>query len=215
MKKGILFDLDGTLWDSSKEVAISWTEALKKHSDIKMEITTEMIQGVMGKSMTEIADIFFESYQLERRRELLEDCCEAENEYTRRHGGQLLPGLEETLQQLREQGYHLYIVSNCQIGYIEAFLEYHKLEKYFDDFESFGGTGREKAYNIRLVAERNHLNSAVYVGDTQGDYLAAAKAGMSFTHARTGYGAVEAEAPYIEKLSQLPEAAEKYIAPFS
>lgn len=74
MKKGILFDLDGTLWDSSKEVAISWTEALKKHSDIKMEITTEMIQGVMGKSMTEIADIFFESYQLERRRELLEDC---------------------------------------------------------------------------------------------------------------------------------------------
>lgn len=58
MKKGILFDLDGTLWDSSKEVAISWTEALKKHSDIKMEITTEMIQGVMGKSMTEIADIF-------------------------------------------------------------------------------------------------------------------------------------------------------------
>ena len=182
MKKGILFDLDGTLWDSSEEV---------------MEITTEMIQGVMGKSMTEIADIFFEAYELERRRELLEDCCEAENEYIRRHGGQLLPGLEETLQQLREQGYHLYIVSNCQIGYIEAFLEYHKLERYFDDFESFGGTGKEKSYNIRLVAERNHLNAAVYVGDTQGDYLAAAKAGLSFIHARTGYGAVEAEAPYI------------------
>ena len=44
MKKGILFDLDGTLWDSSEEVAISWTEALKKHSDTKMEITTEMIK---------------------------------------------------------------------------------------------------------------------------------------------------------------------------
>ena len=27
MKKGILFDLDGTLWDSSREVAISWQEA--------------------------------------------------------------------------------------------------------------------------------------------------------------------------------------------
>ena len=59
MKKGILFDLDGTLWDSSEEVAISWSEALKKHSDLELDITTEMIQSVMGKSMTDIADIFF------------------------------------------------------------------------------------------------------------------------------------------------------------
>ncbi len=29
MKKGILFDLDGTLWDASKEVAVSWMMAIK------------------------------------------------------------------------------------------------------------------------------------------------------------------------------------------
>ena len=51
MKKGILFDLDGTLWDSSREVAISWQEALEKREDVDKEITTEMIQSVMGKSM--------------------------------------------------------------------------------------------------------------------------------------------------------------------
>ncbi len=213
MKKGILFDLDGTLWDSSEEVAISWSEALKKHADLEMEITTEMIQSVMGKSMTEIADILFDTLDFAKRRELLEYCCEEENEYIRRYGGQLLQGLEETLQELQKQGIHLYIVSNCQVGYIEAFLEYHKLGKYFDDFESFGGTGRDKGYNIRLVTERNHLDVAVYVGDTQGDYLAAVKAGLPFIHARTGYGTVEAEVPYIEKLPQLPEVADKYMAP--
>lgn len=213
MKKGILFDLDGTLWDSSKEVAISWKEALKKRAGQEMEITTEMIQGVMGKSMTEIADILFGEYDPQTRQEILQYCCEEENEYIRRHGGQLLPGLEETLQQLRTQGYCLYIVSNCQVGYIEAFLEHHKLEQYFDDFESFGGTGREKSYNIRLVAERSHLDCAAYVGDTQGDYLAAAKAGMPFIHARTGYGTVEADVPYIEELPQLPGVAAQYVAP--
>ncbi len=212
MKKGILFDLDGTLWDSSEEVAISWSEALKKRSDLELTITTEMIQSVMGKSMTDIADIFFEKYDIDMRRELLKYCCEEENEYIRSHGGQLLPGLQGTLQRLREQGYHLYIVSNCQVGYIEAFLEYHKLGRYFDDFESFGGTGREKGYNIRLVTERNHLDLAVYVGDTQGDYLAATEAGLAFIHARTGYGEVEADVPYIENLSQLPEVAEAAIA---
>lgn len=208
MKKGILFDLDGTLWDSSEEVAASWQEAVKKHSAAEIEITTEMIQSVMGKSMTDIADIFFKDYDTKTRLELLERCCEEENEYIRSHGGKLLEGLEETLQELLRQGYCLYIVSNCQVGYIEAFLEYHGLSGYFDDFESFGGTGREKGYNIRLVTERNHLDYAVYVGDTQGDYLAATEAGLPFIHAKTGYGTVEAQAPFIEKLSQLPEVAE-------
>lgn len=209
MKQGILFDLDGTLWDSSEEVAISWSEALQKYSDIRMEITTEMIQNVMGKSMTEIADIFFEGYDLEKRRELLEYCCEEENNYILSHGGKLLEGLEETLKTLQQQGYFLYIVSNCQVGYIEAFLEYHKLGQYFDDYLSFGETGREKGYNIRLAVERNQLEQAFYVGDTQGDYLAATKAEIPFVHAKTGYGVVEAQVPYIEQLSELPEVAKK------
>lgn len=211
MKKGILFDLDGTLWDSSQEVAVSWEEALDKRSDIQKVITAEMVQGVMGKSMYQIADILFGEYDLKTRRELLEYCCEEENEYIRCHGGKLLEGLEETLQILKAAGYHLYIVSNCQVGYIEAFLEYHKLGNYFDDFESFGGTGKEKGYNIRLVTERNHLDKAVYVGDTQGDYNATMEAGLPFIHARTGYGAVEAEVPYITELPQLPKVVEEIL----
>lgn len=210
MKKGILFDLDGTLWDSSREVAISWQEALKKRADMEINITTEMIQSVMGKSMTDIADILFEMYDFDTRQKLLQYCCDEENKYILAHGGQLLDGLEDTLQELQKRGYHLYIVSNCQVGYIEAFLEYHKLGAYFDDFESFGGTGREKDYNISLVVRRNHLDRAVYVGDTQGDYLAATRAGLPFIHAKTGYGAVEADVPYIEAFPQLPRVVEGF-----
>lgn len=207
MKKGILFDLDGTLWDSSQEVALSWTEALKKRDDVKKEITMEDMQSVMGKTMTEIGNTLFSEYDREKRMELLDFCVKEENEYIRLHGGRLFEGLEETLKVLKEKGYHLYIVSNCQSGYIEAFLEYHKLERYFDDFECFGGTGRPKGENIRLVAERNHLDKAVYVGDIQGDYEATMQAGLPFIHARTGYGTVNAEVPFIHKLSQLPEKA--------
>lgn len=207
MKKGILFDLDGTLWDSSREVAISWQEALEKREDVDKEITMEMIQGVMGKSMHEIADLLFGEYDLKVRRGLLDYCCREENKYIRLHGGRLMEGLEATLQRLKDLGYHLYIVSNCQVGYIEAFLEFHQLTDYFEDFESFGATGMEKGHNIRLVAERNHLQQAVYVGDTQGDYLAAAEAGLPFIHAKTGYGTVEADVPYITALAELPETA--------
>ncbi len=212
MKTGVLFDLDGALWDSSREVAISWKEALDKRPDIHKEITIEMVQSIMGKSMYDIADILFGEYDLNTRRELLNYCCREENDYILSHGGQLLEGLEETLKQLKEQGYHLFIVSNCQVGYIEAFLEYHNLSSYFDDFESFGATGKEKGYNIRLVAERNHLQQAVYVGDTQGDYLSATEAGINFIHARTGYGVVEEEVKFITKLQELPGMLKTFFA---
>ena len=211
MKKGILFDLDGTLWDSSEEVAFSWRQALQQRQDVKKDISIEEIQSVMGKTMEDIANILFSEYEEEKRLDLLNYCCKDENEYIRTHGGKLLKGLEETLQRLKAAGYHLYIVSNCQVGYIEAFLEYHKMAAYFDDFESYGRTGRPKGENIRLVADRNHLDKAVYVGDTQGDYEATMQAGLPFIHARTGYGTIEAEVPFITELSELPEKVKEFL----
>lgn len=212
VKRGILFDLDGTLWDSSREVADSWLLALKDCPEIKKTITREDIQSVMGKVMNEIADILFSEVPPRRRMEILEHCVQVENKYIEAHGGILMEGLKETLTELRRD-YHLYIVSNCQTGYIEAFLKHHKLEQYFEDFESYGATGRPKGENIRLVARRNHLDWAVYVGDTQGDYDAAVFAGMAFIQAKMGYGSINARVPAIQTFSQLPEAVREHIAP--
>ncbi len=204
MKKGVLFDLDGTLWDSSREVTDSWLLALEKFPELKKGITREAISSVMGKTMTEIADLLFPMLPADKRLEILQHCMDVENKYIAAHGGRLMEGLEETLRKLKEQ-YHLFIVSNCQTGYIEAFLRYHMLGSYFDDYESFGGTGRPKGENIRLVMERNRLDAAVYVGDTQGDLDAASFAGLPFIHARTGYGCVSEQVPFIESLPELPK----------
>jgi len=59
MKPGIIFDMDGTLWDSSEGVAISWTEIVNKEYDKERVITAEDIQGVMGRTMDKIADALF------------------------------------------------------------------------------------------------------------------------------------------------------------
>lgn len=209
MRKGVIFDLDGTLWDSSEEVAKSWQLALQDCPDITRKLSREDIQSVMGKTMDEIGDILFAEAVPARRKEVLSYCMERENEYIRSHGGRLFEGIREMLTELRRRQYFLAIVSNCQVGYIEAFLHYYGLGESFDDFESYGGTGKPKGENIRLVAERNRLDYAVYVGDTQGDYEAAAIAGLPFIHTRTGYGRIQGEAPTVDAPGQVADAVER------
>ena len=53
-KQGILFDLDGTLWDSGEAVVASWNEVLDSLPDVDMYITTEDMQSYMGLPMDEI-----------------------------------------------------------------------------------------------------------------------------------------------------------------
>ena len=137
---------------------------------------------------------------------------EAENRYVAALGGRLYPQAAETLELLARR-YRLFIVSNCQVGYIEAFFQAHGLEKYFTDYENPGRTGLDKAGNIALVAERNGLKRPLYIGDTQGDYHAAVKAGVPFLHAAYGFGTIDHEVPAVHAFAEIPGAVERLSPP--
>ena len=203
-KFGIIFDMDGTLWDSAEGVAKSWTEVVQRLHDKERVITTEDIHSIMGLTMDRIADILFPELPKDERMKLLDACGNDENEYLRQHGGILYPQLEETLIELKKK-YPLYIVSNCQSGYIEAFLEYYDFGKYFEDIECYGNNQLGKGDNIRLVADRNHLDDAVYVGDIMGDYVSSKEAGVRFIHAAYGFGEIEDEVITISEFAELPK----------
>ena len=208
MKTGLIFDMDGTLWDSSAYVAAAWNEKIKELGYDLKEITKQDIMGIMGLTMDKIADIMLDDVPKEERYDLLDECGKSENDYLRKHGAELYPDLEKALIRLKEK-YPLYVVSNCQSGYIESFLEYYGFGKYFEDIECYGNNLKPKADNIALIAERNGLDKSWYIGDIQGDHDAAVKAGSGFIHAAYGFGTIEQDVPKIEKFSDLPELLEK------
>lgn len=210
MKKGIIFDMDGTLWDSSENVAMSWDEVVRCEAGGFRRITREDIQNVMGHTMTEIAELLFSPLGKRKAISLMEQCCQAENAYLKEHGGVLYPGVENTLRILSER-YPLYIVSNCQSGYIEAFFDFYGFGKYFLDTECFGNNRLGKAENIVLVTRRNHLDQAVYVGDIQGDYDSSKQAGVDFIHASYGFGNISEKVPFIREFADLPQAVSEVL----
>lgn len=183
----IIFDLDGTLWDSRKTVSKSWSRVLQEVKYGQGEVTEDDLKKTMGLQIKDIAARLFDYLDEAKQMELILKCCDREQVDLKREGGVLYPELEEVLQKLSSR-YRLFIVSNCQEGYIESFYSYHGLERYFLDFENPGRTGLTKGENIKLLMERNNISAAVYVGDTQGDCDAAKFAGVPFVFANYGFG---------------------------
>lgn len=189
--KNIIFDVDGTLWDTTKVVANAWNKAISEVDGITAVITSSMLKKEFGKPMDKIADDLFPDASKEEKEMLLKKCCQYEHQYLRENTDNLLfPDVIETLEKLSKK-YQLYIVSNCQSGYIELFMEKVGIKNYIKDHECFGDTRKSKGENIKLVIERNNLNDAIYVGDTQGDYEATVFANIPFIFAKYGFGSVE------------------------
>ena len=191
----LLFDLDGTLWDSCATIAAAWNEALRLEGRPERFGLPE-VAGIMGLTFEEIFAKLFPGEAAEVQRHLGERMELQEGPYLQRLGGIPYPGVEEGLGRLAAR-WPLALVSNCQDGYIENFLAATGLGERFADFESHGRTQRPKSENIAAVMARNGWKRALYLGDTAKDGRAAAKAGLRFAFACWGFG----ERPEMEPLA--------------
>lgn len=204
---GIIFDVDGTLWDSTDSVAESWTQAIRENSDLDVIVDGTILKSLFGKTMDEIYNALFPQLPPEEKERIGELCYEYENRLLEIKPGLLYDGVAETLRTLSERT-ALYIVSNCQCGYIEAFLKSSGLEACIQDHLCFGQTLVSKGKTIRMLMERNQLKDVVYVGDTQGDADACKEAGVPFIFAEYGFGNVPDAERRISKISELSELFE-------
>ena len=200
----IIFDLDGTLWDSTGCACDIWNRVLEKHDDISFRMTKEKAEQLMGKTMEDIGLILFPELPTDARNAIIDEFGDEEVAYLKENGAILYDDLEEVLKELYAD-YKLYIVSNCQDGYVPAFLHAHKLGQYFVDIEMSGRTGLDKGNNIKLILERNNIKSAVDIGDTEGDEKAARFAGIPFIYAEYGFGNTVAPDDVITDIRELPE----------
>ena len=201
---GIIFDLDGTLWDSCRVVSESWGETLQKSFGIANGPTAAQVKGIMGMTAEEITAALFSRYG-ERAKEICFACIHGENTYIAGHGGDVYPGVPEMLERLSKR-YPLFIVSNCLEGYVECFLQSSGLSEYFRDYACEGSTGLKKAGNIALIAGRNGLKAPVYIGDTAMDEHSAREAGCLFIHAAYGFGSAESPDAVAVSAEEIPSA---------
>ncbi|MCR4733969.1 MAG: HAD family hydrolase [Treponema sp.] len=199
----LILDVDGTIWNTTPIVAEAWNKAIDKNFPQLPHVTAEILQGQFGKTMNIIADNLFIGLNQDEKKILMEECCREEQIALHANTKNITyPGLVETIEKLAAK-IPLFIVSNCQKGYIEVVIEKNGIQKWIKDFECYGNNGKNKDENIILVVERNNLKNPAYVGDTQGDCDACKKAGLPFIWAAYGFGKADEYAAKINSFSEL------------
>ena len=201
--EGIIFDVDGTLWDSTESVAMGWNKAMSTRDDVHAEITADILKQHFGKPMNEIYNALFPGFSKEEQIALGSLCLEEGDKFLEEYPGRIFDGVEETFRKLSKTT-DIYICSNCHCGYIELFLKTSGLTDTVKDHLCFGETGTSKGQTLLTLMKRNHIKDVVYVGDTIGDQQACEEAGIPFIFASYGFGDVKDPDGCIEKIPDLP-----------
>jgi phosphoglycolate phosphatase len=182
----LIFDLDGTLWNTVDLCVRAWNRALQE-LDIPRSVSAADLQGVMGLNAEETRDRLFYDLPREQGNAAIARAFDKEVELLTTEGGTLYPGVREGVTRLAAH-LPLYLVSNCEVPYLEVFFSSSGLSSLFKDSECYGRTGRSKGENIRSLMDRNDLHTALYVGDTESDRVASHFAGIPFAYMTYGFG---------------------------
>ena len=201
--ESLIFDIDGTLWDSRALVAEGYNIQLRAEGLDHLCTDAERLKSLFGKVMTEIGDALFESIPVPERYELMERCMATENRYLEENECKIgYPKVRETMEALVKK-HRLFIVSNSQCGYPELCIEKLGLSEYFSGHLCFGDTSTCKGETIKRLMEQHGITSACYIGDTQGDLDASDMAGIPFIFCTYGFGQVTRYFRTIDKFEDL------------
>ena len=191
----ILFDLDGTLTDSSEGITKCVQYSLEKYGII--ETDRKQLERFIGPPLI---DSYMKYYGFTR-----EQAIEARNVFNERYQpvgwkeNVSYPGIETVLKTLKEQGKLLGIATSKPVNVAEKVLKLFGLWDYFSVFCAApnNGIGGEKTGRILAALEeaRNlgwEGKHPVMVGDTRFDVLDAHECGLPCVGVTWGF-AVEGE----------------------
>lgn len=196
MIKAVLFDIDGTLLVTGGAGAVAWQRAFEELHGVEVNIEEHTRAGMTDPEIVEI--IFREvigrdGSEEERAAAVAGYLSQLAVAVAESDGYRVMPGIEETLPRLAEDGVLLGIVT----GNIEAAAQIKLARGDLNRFFAFGGYGsdsRDRAELTRKAIERGgevvgaplDLEQTIAVGDTPRDVSAGHGAGIKVVGVATG-----------------------------
>ena len=141
MIKGVIFDVDGTLFDSMGAWHDSGYNVLKS---IGIDADKGIGDIFFSMTMDEVIDYMQEQFPINKSREFLRKGIHDQVEYAYRNEIELKPGVMRILDWIRDQKIPATIATSTDRFLIEIGLERLGIEKYFDGIYTATEVGKSK-----------------------------------------------------------------------
>lgn len=176
MIKLLIFDMDGTLFDTDDVIVHTWLELFKEFKPKDFHMDLETIQGFSGPPLSESLSSVFPERNLDFMT----------NEYGKRTRKYYdtdikeFSGARKVIEQFKLDGYKLAILTSKNREMAIYSLKILNYEKYFDYVLTSSDIAKLKPDPTGINNIMNHFNvnkdETITIGDTDFDYLAAKNA---------------------------------------
>ena len=186
-----LFDLDGTLIDSSPEIIKTYNTVFKKNN---IKPIREVSEDIIGPTLKDTISNLIPSKHLSNIDKIIKDFIGLyDNKFCTESS--LYDGVYETLDKLSKKN-RLILITNKRFIPTEKILYSNEIINFFEKYFSVDIKSQysfNKSSLIKNVLEEMKLDpkKTVYVGDTKEDFKASMDNNIDFIFAEYGYGKSE------------------------
>lgn len=200
----VIFDLDGTLIDSSEGIVHAVLETIEEldYEPLSEEFIESCIGPPIGDSIgsrvgytPEQIKRFYEVFRPLYKTKYLMECT-------------VYPGITELLKALRTRGIKTAIATNKREDYTKTLLDNLGLSENLDYIEAMDMEGKLKKADLIgncISASGCSVKDAVMVGDADSDLNAAKACGVDFIGVRYGFGFRTLENPSFDMAETVEE----------
>lgn len=207
----VIFDLDGTLMDTSSGILMAVKDTIKEHG--MPELSEEQIRTFIGPP---IQWSFEAQYGISKEdAQRMADTFRAL--YSTKHllGAVPYPGIYDLLKVLNERGMKSAIATYKREDYALRLLKHYHFDDYTDIMYGGDNDGTLKKHDIiqkciDTVGVKN-LNEVVMVGDTLHDSNGAKEQGVDFIGVSYGFGFHGEDAKGIDSMAETPQDILRYV----
>ncbi|WP_112180252.1 MULTISPECIES: HAD hydrolase-like protein [Paraliobacillus] len=182
MAQNLIFDMDGTLFQTDKilELALDDTfESLREQNkwDCKTPIGT--YRKIMGVPLQKVWEELLPDHSNEVRAQTDAYFLDRLMENIKSGKGALYPYVKEVFQKLKENDCAIYIASNGLTDYLNAILSYYKLDNWVTETFSIQQIDSlNKSDLVEVIMKKYKITHGAVIGDRLSDIKAAKDNGL-------------------------------------
>ncbi|MFD4706020.1 HAD hydrolase-like protein [Gottfriedia sp. NPDC058432] len=182
MLKSLIFDMDGTLFQTDKILELSLDDTFNNLRSLNLwdkETPIDKYREIMGVPLPKVWEALLPNHSKEVREQTDAFFLTRLIENIRNGNGALYPNVIEVFDYLKTNKYSIYIASNGLIEYLDSIVKYYNLDNWVSETFSIQQIETlDKGDLVKTIISKYDIKAGAVIGDRLSDINAAKDNGL-------------------------------------